>query len=153
MSLITIRRRKPTAPSARVELGVLGWPAAIVGLGLASAGTARFVWEHMGGPLDPLQALQVLLGRDLFDALALATFLGPFAIYVLLGVARRLVRTRWVALWLLLSPWALLTMTWLLPSPALVTARLIPIPWAWLGLWPLAGIRPPALHRARWATS
>ncbi len=52
----------------------------------------------------------------------------------------------------MLAPWALLTVGWLLPLPALVASWLVPVPWAWFGLWPLAGIRPTALHRARWAT-
>jgi type IV secretion system protein VirD4 len=152
MGLITVRRRPASAESAAVEPGHLVGPAAIVTVGLVSAAAARLVWHSLGGPLDPLQALQVLLGRDLFDPLALATFLGPFALYVLLGVARRFPRAHWVVLWLTLSPWALLALSWLLPLPALVGGWLIPVPWAWLGLWPLAGISPIALHRARWAT-
>jgi hypothetical protein len=79
MSLITIHRRAPAAGSTGVELGAVVWPATVVGLAVTSAGAAWLAWAHVGGPFDPLQALQVLLDRDLFDPLALATFLGPFS--------------------------------------------------------------------------
>ncbi len=153
MPLITVRRRHPTGAVPWPEIRQIVPPLALAAFGIASAGAARLVWQQLGGPFDPLQALQVLLTRDLFDPLALATFLGPFALYVLLGIARRLSRAQWVVVWLMLSPWALLTLGWLVPLPALIASWLAPIPWAWFGLWPLTGVRPTALHRARWATS
>jgi type IV secretion system protein VirD4 len=152
MSLIAVRRRAAGPGLARIEFGDVARPVTIAGLGLISASTAQLVWHRLGGPLDPLQALQVLLGRDPLDALGLATFAGPFALYILLGLARRVDRALWVAGWLLAGPWALLTLGWVLPLPALIGAWLVAVPWAWLGLWPLAGRKPAALHRARWAT-
>ncbi len=100
MALITVRRRAAdrAAGGGAAELGALARPAAAVGIGVVSAVAAQLVWRHLGGPLDPLQALQVLLARDLFDPLALATFLGPFALYILLGIARRLSRAQWLVL-------------------------------------------------------
>src|SRR5438128_4133839 len=151
MTLITIRRRTPLAAPALSRPVPIGHVALVL-VALLSAGGARFVWQRAGGGLTPLVALGDLLQPGPLPVVSLASLAAPIALFLALRFARLADHRVWVACWALGAPWLLLTLTWALPLPVLAVGWVIPMAWVWLGWWPLAGHRPPPLHRAHWAS-
>jgi type IV secretion system protein VirD4 len=152
MALITIHRRAHGVGEVHASVGLLttriGWGL----VALASAGTAWLVWHRLGGAPNPGLGIAAFLERGQVLPLPLFGLVAPLVLLIGLRLARVLERRTWVLLWSTLAPWLLLGLTWLIDPPYLVAAWLVPLPCAWLGIWPLVSDRPAGLHRARWAT-
>jgi len=151
MTLISVRWRDTIEPPiidigalARITALLVGMPASWVG--------SQLVWKHVGGPLPLPQALGTLLYGGGLSLLAMASLFAPFGVFVGLRLARVVERGVWMPSWALGAPWVLQSLAWILPREALLAVWLVPLPWAWLHLWPLSQLRSAPLHRAHWAT-
>jgi Type IV secretory system Conjugative DNA transfer len=152
MTLITIRRRTPRRLAAATAANRTVWPAVlVVVLAGASAAGARFVWLRAGGGLPPLVALGALLVPGPLAIVPIVSLAAPLMLILALRFARVSDPRLWVPAWTLGAPWLLLALNWVAPLPPLGIVWLVPIPWVWLGWWPLGSRRPAPLHRARWA--
>jgi hypothetical protein len=146
MTLITIRRRTPRRPTAAHSSNRPMWAAALMTvLAGASAVGAQLVWLRVGGGLPPAVALGALLVPGPLAIVPIVSLAAPIVLFLALRFARMTDPRHWVPAWTLGAPWLLLTLTWIAPLSALAIVWLVPIPWVWLGWWPLGSRRP--VHR------
>lgn len=152
MALVTIRRRAPRAEDVPTQRSALATAGCWGLLALVSACAAWLMWQHLESAPEPSSALAVFWSQGQVLPLPLLRLVAPLVLVVGLRLSRTLERDTWMVLWAMLAPWPLAGLTWLADLPTLVAAWLLPLPWVWLRLWPLAAGGSVLLHRARWAT-
>jgi hypothetical protein len=151
MTLISVRWRETAEPPA-IDVGAVARIAALLLAMPASWIGSQLVWQHAGGPLPLPQALDTLPYAGRPSPLAIASLFAPFGAFIGLRFARVVDRGVWTPAWAFGSLWALQSLGWIVPNEVLLAVWLVPLPWAWFGIWPCEDARPTPLHRARWAT-